>query len=129
MALLGQQLHRSMLTRVDWSSSHRTRTFPKRSAFFKGEVRRTSCSAIAIDSPTPLAGGVAGIRMGSAKLQGVREEMEDDVVIAQPENLDGFSFAAVFDGHGGASSVKFLRFFPSRLSFVFLILLWMRLLD
>lgn len=109
MALLGQQFHRSMLTRADWSTSNRTTAVSKRSAVVKGELRRTRCSAIAIDSPTPLAGGFAGIRWGSVKLQGVREEMEDDVVVAQPETLDGFSFAAVFDGHGGVSAVKFLR--------------------
>lgn len=34
--------------------------------------------------------------------------MEDDVVV-RCDGLDGFSFAAVFDGHGGFSSVKFLR--------------------
>ncbi|KAE8077669.1 hypothetical protein FH972_016212 [Carpinus fangiana] len=34
--------------------------------------------------------------------------MEDDVVV-RSDGLDGFSFAAVFDGHGGFSSVKFLR--------------------
>ncbi|KAL8143506.1 hypothetical protein V2J09_016538 [Rumex salicifolius] len=109
MALLGQQLHRSMLTGVDWSTSNRTASVSKRTAVLSGELQRIRCSAIAIDPSTPLAGGLAGIRWGSAKMQGVRDEMEDDVVIAQPETLDGFSFAAVFDGHGGASSVKFLR--------------------
>lgn len=34
--------------------------------------------------------------------------MEDDIVI-RSEALDSFSFAAVFDGHAGSSSVKFLR--------------------
>ena len=52
---------------------------------------------------------VAGIRWGSIKLQGPREEMEDDVVV-RSDGIDGvFSFAAVFDGHAGFSSVKFLR--------------------
>lgn len=36
--------------------------------------------------------------------------MEDDIVI-RSEALDSFSFAAVFDGHAGSSSVKFLRYF------------------
>ena len=72
------------------------------------------CSAIAIDAPSSLSDGLgSGIRWGSAKLQGAREEMEDDAVIvgSSPHNeLDGFFFAAVFDGHAGFSSVKFLRF-------------------
>ncbi|CAI9274159.1 unnamed protein product [Lactuca saligna] len=71
------------------------------------------CSAIAIDAPSSLSDGLgSGIRWGSAKLQGAREEMEDDAVIvgSSPHNeLDGFFFAAVFDGHAGFSSVKFLR--------------------
>ena len=54
--------------------------------------------------------GVAGIRWGLTKLQGVRDEMEDDALIVQPDTLQGFSFAAVFDGHGGSSSVHFLRY-------------------
>ncbi|KAF5960151.1 hypothetical protein HYC85_001360 [Camellia sinensis] len=67
------------------------------------------CSAIAIDAPSSLSTGVAGVRWGSTRLQGAREEMEDDVVIVRSDDLDGFSFAAVFDGHAGFSSVKFLR--------------------
>lgn len=34
--------------------------------------------------------------------------MEDEAVV-RSDGLDGFSFAAVFDGHAGFSSVKFLR--------------------
>ncbi|KAL4575731.1 hypothetical protein LXL04_011815 [Taraxacum kok-saghyz] len=67
------------------------------------------CSAIAIDAPSSLSDGLSGIRWGSAKLQGAREEMEDDAVIVAHNELDGFYFAAVFDGHAGFSSVKFLR--------------------
>ncbi|GJS15805.1 protein phosphatase 2C 57 isoform X1, partial [Tanacetum coccineum] len=71
---------------------------------------RRCCSAIAIDAPSSLSDGVgSGIRWGSAKLQGAREEMEDDAVIVSNNDLDGFFFAAVFDGHAGFSSVKFLR--------------------
>ncbi|XP_022734124.1 protein phosphatase 2C 57-like isoform X2 [Durio zibethinus] len=65
------------------------------------------CSAIAIDAPSSLT-DVAGIRWGSTSVQGTREEMEDDLII-RSDGLDGFSFAAVFDGHGGVSSIKFLR--------------------
>ncbi|KAL5989442.1 hypothetical protein ACLOJK_010334 [Asimina triloba] len=64
------------------------------------------CSALAIDAPASSAS--AGIRWGSSRLQGPREEMEDDVVI-RSDGVDGFSFAAVFDGHAGFSSVEFLR--------------------
>ncbi|GJY07993.1 protein phosphatase 2C 57 [Tanacetum coccineum] len=68
------------------------------------------CSAIAIDAPSSLSNGVSsGIRWGSAKLQGAREEMEDDAVIVSNNDLDGFFFAVVFDGHAGFSFVKFLR--------------------
>ncbi|XWS50329.1 hypothetical protein CRYUN_Cryun12cG0078900 [Craigia yunnanensis] len=65
------------------------------------------CSAIAFDAPSSLT-DFAGIRWGSTSVQGTREEMEDDLVI-RSDGLDGFSFAAVFDGHGGVSSAKFLR--------------------
>jgi serine/threonine protein phosphatase PrpC len=34
--------------------------------------------------------------------------MEDDIIL-RPDSLQGFSFAAVFDGHGGFASVQFLR--------------------
>lgn len=70
--------------------------------------RRACCSAIAVDSPSPLA-GVSRIRWGSSKLQGPRSEMEDDLVL-RSDAPAGFSFAAVFDGHAGFSSVEFLRF-------------------
>lgn len=107
MALLNQQLERFLLTRLKYNFKptvkkclfNTTTTARAKSQFY--------CSAIAIDAPSSLS-GVAGIRLGSASLQGLREEMEDDVVI-QSDGLDGFSFAAVFDGHGGVSSVKFLR--------------------
>lgn len=86
-----------------------------------GRVRlvggRCCSSAISINSGSSLT-GVSSIRWGSTKLQGAREEMEDDVVIVKSSShhhLDGFSFAAVFDGHAGYSSVKFLRFLISLL--------------
>lgn len=72
-------------------------------------IRSRQCSAIAVNVPSPFAGGVSGVRWGSSTLQGPRSEMEDDVVL-RSEGLDGFAFAAVFDGHAGFSSVEFLRF-------------------
>ncbi|KAH1255649.1 Protein phosphatase 2C 57 [Glycine max] len=73
---------------------------------FTTSSRSRCCSAIAIDAPSSLT-EVPGIRWGSIALQGLREEMEDDIIV-RPEGLQGFSFAAVFDGHGGFSSVEFL---------------------
>lgn len=65
------------------------------------------CSAIAIDAPS--LAHVSIIRWGSTQQQGPREEMEDDLIIVPSEDPECFSFAAVFDGHAGFSSVKFLR--------------------
>ncbi|XP_078429123.1 thylakoid-associated phosphatase 38 [Wolffia australiana] len=65
------------------------------------------CSAIAVDSPSELS-SVSRIRWGSSKLQGLRSEMEDDVVV-RSDGLGDFTFAAVFDGHAGFSSVEFIR--------------------
>ncbi|KAL6548677.1 hypothetical protein OROGR_008443 [Orobanche gracilis] len=38
--------------------------------------------------------------------------MEDDIIIRSDCRDSGFAFAAVFDGHVGFSSVKFLRYLP-----------------
>ncbi|XP_038987150.1 probable protein phosphatase 2C 5 isoform X1 [Phoenix dactylifera] len=92
MALLSPRLPRSLLPYG--VGGGRTR-----------RARGTWCSAIAVDAPLA---SVSGIRWGSSKLQGPRSEMEDDVVV-RSDGLDGFSFAAVFDGHAGFSSVEFLR--------------------
>ncbi|KAK3229646.1 hypothetical protein Dsin_001527 [Dipteronia sinensis] len=105
MALLSPQLQRFLLTKLSLTSNFKpTNKFTTTTT----SARTTQCcSAIAIDAPSSL-GGVAAIRFGSTTLQGSREEMEDDVFV-QSDGLDGFSFAAVFDGHGGVSTVKFLR--------------------
>lgn len=83
--------------------------------------RGTSCLAITIDaSPSKLSSEARSIRWGCTKVQGAREEMEDDVVIVNNSKGDAeddrsgssfgrFSYAAVFDGHAGFSSVQFLR--------------------
>ncbi|KAL9436989.1 hypothetical protein AB3S75_022935 [Citrus x aurantiifolia] len=106
MALLNQQLQRFLLTRLNYNFKPTVKN-----NFVNTTTARAKsqcyCSAIAIDAPSSLS-GVAGIRWGSVSLQGLREEMEDGAVI-QSDGLDGFSFAAVFDGHGGVSTVKFLR--------------------
>lgn len=70
-----------------------------------GRVAGRCCNAISVDAPA----AVSSIRWGSALLQGPREEMEDDSMIVQSDDLGGFSYAAVFDGHAGFSSVRFLR--------------------
>ncbi|XP_058095849.1 protein phosphatase 2C 57 isoform X2 [Magnolia sinica] len=98
MALLGQQqLQRFLFSSCSANPNSTART---------RRQRNRCCSAIAIDVPS--SAGTAGIRWGSSRLQGPREEMEDDVVL-RSDGLDGFSFAAVFDGHAGFSSVEFLR--------------------
>ncbi|KAL8240802.1 hypothetical protein R6Q59_014157 [Mikania micrantha] len=118
MALWSPRLQRFLLnnttnvSKIDLKkTNHSNNTIITRK--WSREISRRRCSAIAIDAPSSLSDGLAsGIRWGSAKLQGAREEMEDDAVIAGsfPNNeLDGFYFAAVFDGHAGFSSVKFLR--------------------
>ncbi|XP_043718302.1 protein phosphatase 2C 57-like [Telopea speciosissima] len=100
MALLTQQSQRFLLNGINFSSGLKSK---------KNSIRERSrwCCAIAIDAPTSLT-GVAEIRWGCSRLQGPRQEMEDDAVV-RTDNLDGFSFAALFDGHAGFSSVKFLR--------------------
>lgn len=108
MALLSPRLHRFRLTKLHHGSASKP---TKKNQL---TVRRKSrcCSAIAIDAPSSLT-DAAGIRWGSTTLQGLREEMEDDAVV-RSDGLNGFSFAAVFDGHGGYSSVKFLRWENNR---------------
>ncbi|XP_020269241.1 probable protein phosphatase 2C 5 isoform X4 [Asparagus officinalis] len=96
-ALLSPQLQRSLPNLGGGITSVRTR-----------RTRPRQCSAIAVDVPSSLAGGVSGVRWGSSSVQGRRSEMEDDVVL-RSDGLDGFAFAAVFDGHAGFSSVEFLR--------------------
>ncbi|KAJ8771327.1 hypothetical protein K2173_026504 [Erythroxylum novogranatense] len=109
MALLNSRLERFLLTKLHFSNC-RTKTTINRSNSFVS-VRPKSqqqCSAIALDAMSSSLTDVAGIRWGYTSLQGVRDEMEDDIVI-RSDGLDGFSFAAVFDGHAGFSSVNFLR--------------------
>ncbi|GFS32231.1 thylakoid-associated phosphatase 38 [Actinidia rufa] len=108
MALSGPQLQRFITNRIDSNYNHSHRTTNKKTVVVKGRGSRC-CSAIAIDAPSSISSGIAGIRWGSTKLQGAREEMEDDVVIVPSNDPSGFSYAAVFDGHAGFSSVKFLR--------------------
>ncbi|KAI5657641.1 hypothetical protein M9H77_26434 [Catharanthus roseus] len=108
-ALSSPQLQRFLLSRVYCNYGGYNKTSKNTSIRVKGGRGGTCCSAIAIDAPSSLS-GVSSIKWGSTQLQGVREEMEDDLIIVQSEDdLDGFSFAAVFDGHAGFSSVKFLR--------------------
>ncbi|RCV25812.1 hypothetical protein SETIT_5G195800v2 [Setaria italica] len=74
--------------------------------------RGARCQATAaggVAAAGPPSSELEAIKWGSAKLQGARDEMEDEVVLRTGCLLDGFSFAAVFDGHAGFSAVKFLR--------------------
>ncbi|KAH7854467.1 hypothetical protein Vadar_014136 [Vaccinium darrowii] len=107
MALSSPPLQRFLSNSIiDSKSAHKP---SKKNALVKGRAGTRCCSAIAIDGPSSVSSGAAGVRWGSIKLQGAREEMEDDVVVVRSDDLDGFSYAAVFDGHAGFSSVKFLR--------------------
>ncbi|KAF1865340.1 hypothetical protein Lal_00004714 [Lupinus albus] len=112
MALSNPQTQRFILTNNLHTPSTSKNTHKSRSSssscFTTITSRRSRCcSAIAIDAPSSLT-EVPGIRWGSIALQGMREEMEDDIIV-KPDSFHGFSFAAVFDGHGGVSSVQFLR--------------------
>ncbi|KAI8565086.1 hypothetical protein RHMOL_Rhmol03G0233300 [Rhododendron molle] len=110
MALSSPPLQRSfLLNRTINVSNSAHRSSKKNAAPVKGRGGSRCCSAIAIDAPSTASAGAAGVRWGSVKLQGAREEMEDDAVVVRSDDLDGFSYAAVFDGHAGFSSVKFLR--------------------
>jgi protein phosphatase 1A len=75
-------------------------------------VRCQATAAGGVAAAGPPSSEVEVIRWGSAKLQGARDEMEDEVVLRTGSLLDGFSFAAVFDGHAGFSAVQFLRHTP-----------------
>uniref|UniRef100_A0A1J3IJ26 protein-serine/threonine phosphatase n=1 Tax=Noccaea caerulescens TaxID=107243 RepID=A0A1J3IJ26_NOCCA len=108
MALLRPNLHRFH------SNTPRQFGYPYKSTADAGDglvvypaYGRHRCSAIAIDAPSSMT-GVTPIRWGYTSVQGFRDEMEDDIVI-RSEAIDNFSFAAVFDGHAGSSSVKFLK--------------------
>ncbi|CAK9318167.1 unnamed protein product [Citrullus colocynthis] len=103
MALLSPRLHRFRLTKLH----HTPASKPTKTTKLTLTRKTRCCSAIAIDAPSSLT-DAAGIRWGSTTLQGLREEMEDDAVV-RSDGFNGFLFAAVFDGHGGYSSVKFLR--------------------
>ncbi|KAH1245580.1 Protein phosphatase 2C 57 [Glycine max] len=104
MALSSPHIQRFLLCKLHSRSTAKNR---HRNSFTATTTTRSSCcSAIAIDAPSSLT-EVPGIRWGSIALQGLREEMEDDIIV-RPEGLQGFTFAAVFDGHGGFSSVEFL---------------------
>ncbi|XP_077212516.1 thylakoid-associated phosphatase 38 isoform X4 [Tasmannia lanceolata] len=99
MALLSQQLQKFVF------STHSNPSKKKKTKKYNaGKI-----SAIAIDAASSTA-SVPAIRWGSSRLQGPRDEMEDDIVLRSGD-LNGFSFAAVFDGHAGFSSVEFLRDF------------------
>ncbi|VFQ66069.1 unnamed protein product [Cuscuta campestris] len=106
MALLRPQIPTSPATGVYSNYPYSIWTFKHN--IVKGSGGRGAgrcCNAISIDAPA----AVSGIRWGSALLQGARGEMEDDAMIVQSDDLGGFSYAAVFDGHAGFSSVRFLR--------------------
>ncbi|WVZ70092.1 hypothetical protein U9M48_018788 [Paspalum notatum var. saurae] len=89
---------------------------PSTFTFATASASGTRCCGRGARCHATAAGGVAAagppsseleaIRWGSAKLQGARDEMEDEVVLRPGSLLDGFSFAAVLDGHAGFSAVQ-----------------------
>nr|AFK38537.1 unknown [Medicago truncatula] len=106
MALSTPHTQRFLLTKLHKHSTSSNYINTNRNIFINNR-RKRFCSSIAIDAPSSLTDSPP-IRWGSVSLQGPREEMEDDIVL-RPNTLQGFSFAAVFDGHGGFASVQFLR--------------------
>lgn len=95
-----------------------------------GYRNRKVCSAVAVDATSSMT-NTSGIRWGLSKLQGKRPEMEDDVVI-RSEGFGDFTFAALFDGHAGFSSVEFLRWvleFIDKLGLNLIFILIIELLD
>lgn len=106
MALSTPHTQRFLLTKLHKHSTSSNYINTNRNIFINNR-RKRCCSSIAIDAPSSLTDSPP-IRWGSVSLQGPREEMEDDIVL-RPNTLQGFSFAAVFDGHGGFASVQFLR--------------------
>ncbi|KAH7860329.1 hypothetical protein Vadar_012184 [Vaccinium darrowii] len=104
MALSSPPLQRFLLNSIiDSNSAHKP---SKKNTLIKGRAGSRCCFANAINAPSSVSSSAAGVRWGSIKLQGTREEMEDDVVVVRSDDLDGFSYAAVFDGHAGFSSVN-----------------------
>ncbi|XP_073394572.1 protein phosphatase 2C 57 isoform X6 [Physcomitrium patens] len=51
---------------------------------------------------------VGTMTVGQCAVQGLREEMEDEIAVVV-DGPNGFSYAAIFDGHAGVFSAKFLR--------------------
>ncbi|NP_001308611.1 Probable protein phosphatase 2C 5-like [Zea mays] len=76
---------------------------------FGPAARCQATAAGGVAAAGPPSSELEAIRWGSAKLQGARDEMEDEVLLRPGSLLDGFSFAAVLDGHAGFSAVQFLR--------------------
>uniref|UniRef100_A0A0D6R063 protein-serine/threonine phosphatase n=1 Tax=Araucaria cunninghamii TaxID=56994 RepID=A0A0D6R063_ARACU len=76
----------------------------------KGSVQAAGVAARPLQVDLTAADKLAegSIKWGYVGVQGPRAEMEDDIVLRMDE-LNGFTYAAVFDGHAGFSSVKFLR--------------------
>ncbi|KAK1301946.1 putative protein phosphatase 2C 5 [Acorus calamus] len=107
MALLlrPQQLQR-LASHSNPKKDRRINSYQKRK---EHRVQTVRCgSAIAIDAPSSSTASV--VRWGHSKVQGPRSEMEDEIVLrTDGGGLAGFSFAAVFDGHSGFSTVEFIR--------------------
>ncbi|KAL3681364.1 hypothetical protein R1sor_024320 [Riccia sorocarpa] len=71
----------------------------------------SSSSATEVEVPeevrTGAAAGRFGVHVAQVCIQGLREEMEDDIIIQ--DGPLGFTYAGVFDGHAGFATAEFLR--------------------
>lgn len=56
-----------------------------------------------------IAAPAGTITVGQFVVQGLREEMEDEIFV-EAQGPHGFSFAGIFDGHAGVFSATFLRY-------------------
>ena len=110
MSLLSPRLQQSPVRAASGGSRccDCTSFFFNRSVYKPTRKSKRICCVTAVDSRFELS-SVSRIRFGSSKLQGRRSEMEDDVVV-RSDGLGKFTYAAVFDGHAGFSSMEFLRF-------------------
>ena len=77
----------------------------------RGGMKQWSHVRAASGSAQAEVATIGTLSVGQASLQGPRDEMEDEVVVVvEAEELKGFIYAGVFDGHAGFSSARFLRF-------------------
>jgi hypothetical protein len=70
--------------------------------------RRPRAASGSVQQQEEEVAAVGTITIGQFVVQGLRGEMEDEVVV-EADGPNGFSYAAIFDGHAGVYSATFLR--------------------